>query len=398
MGRADSGTFIEIPAVGMRAIELLESGLTVGDTRLHIRKETGNDCDVAGFVSQLAALGMVNSVDGQQIPSTEPINPTLPRVEQRHVRWLLHPSVPWLVGAVLALGVAAAFVHPDSLPRWEDLVWSEHGTPVLLLESALAWLLIFVHESAHLLTARAAGVPGRMRLGTRLQFLVAETEISGIWLCCRRVRVTAYLAGMASDALVCSLCLIVMTATDTSPLILRLVILNKALSVASEFMVFMRTDIYFLLQDLSRCRNMFGDALVYLRFLCRRLIGRLNRSPLASLPDRERKVVRVYAVLMVLGSTISLGLGAIVIFYFTGPLLFGAVGNLTGPGWVDAIDGLTTLLLIGGMQLLWAGAWWRRHGPRARRVLGALVRRSPRKDVRRSASTPGPPPPVSGSL
>jgi putative peptide zinc metalloprotease protein len=376
VGRASGENYFKIPSVGMRAIDLLETGLTIEATRVRINGETGHDCDVTGFVSQLAELGMVDSIDGRRISSAEPIHSTLSRVEQRHVEWLFRPIVIWLVGTVITLGVVAAILRPSKLPKWSDLVWSDHGTPVLLLESILAWILILLHELAHLLTARAAGVPGRMKLGTRLQFLVAETDISGIWLCSRRLRLTTYLAGMASDAVVSSLCLIVMVATNISPLILKLVILNKMISFLSEFMVFTRTDVYFVIQDLSRCNNLYGDALAYLRFLYRRLTGKKECNPLFTMPERERQIIRTYAVLMSLGSTVSLGIGVMAIFYFSGPLLYKAIGNVTSADWINVADGVTTLTLTGGMQILWVSAWWRRHGRRTRQVLSGLARRS----------------------
>lgn len=45
------------------------------------------------------------------------------------------------------------------------------GLAVVALGAGYGSALLLLHECAHLLTARATGVAGRMRLGTRLQFL-----------------------------------------------------------------------------------------------------------------------------------------------------------------------------------------------------------------------------------
>ena len=61
-----------------------------------------------------------------------------------------------------------------------------------------------VHELAHLATARARGVHARIGLGTRLQILVAQTTVSGLWGCPRSVRLRVYLAGVVSDLTIIS--------------------------------------------------------------------------------------------------------------------------------------------------------------------------------------------------
>jgi hypothetical protein len=45
-----------------------------------------------------------------------------------------------------------------------------------------------VHELAHLAAARSLGVPARIGLSTRLFYLVAQTDVSGIWAAPRRAR------------------------------------------------------------------------------------------------------------------------------------------------------------------------------------------------------------------
>ncbi len=52
---------------------------------------------------------------------------------------------------------------------------------MIAVDAAIGWVLIALHELGHLATARAAGAPARISLGTRLQFLVAQTDVSGVW-------------------------------------------------------------------------------------------------------------------------------------------------------------------------------------------------------------------------
>jgi hypothetical protein len=203
VGRMATRTFVAMPEVGARAVELLGAGLSVARTAETLRDETGEEFELADFVRDLTALGFVARIGDRPVPDGEPPRASLPWLRPRQVRFALHPALPVFVGALLAAAVVVLIGRPDLLPGYRDLLWSPHGSLVLVSGAAAGWTLVLAHELAHLVTARAVGVPGRIRLGTRLQFLVMQTDISGIELAPRRHRLTAYLAGIAlnlSDA------------------------------------------------------------------------------------------------------------------------------------------------------------------------------------------------------
>lgn len=375
VGRPDTGDFLAIPQEGMLAIRLLRSGSTVPETRSRIRARTGRDMDVAGFVRALGAAGMVVSIDGRTVASKTAPPPTFPRIRPEHVRWALSPLLHGVLLALGAVGLVVAVLQPGVIPRWGDVLWSDRGTLVLLTQAMMAWLVLFGHEMAHLLTARAAGVPGWIRLGTRLQFLTMQTDVSGVWLSDRRTRMIVYFAGIELGMALYGACLAGMAIFGKNPLVAVLV-LNGLLNVGYEFLVFMRTDVYFALQDLTGCRNLYGDASAYLRHLGARLIGRRPPNPLAGLRATERRVSRAYAVLLVVGTGGCLVLAYYVYTRVIWVLLYRAVVELGGSaGWPGVADGMVTLVVVGGVQVLWVKAWWTRHGAKVcrwmRRPLGA---------------------------
>ena len=47
--------------------------------------------------------------------------------------------------------------------------------------------------------------------------------------------------------------------------LLRVAVAETLLALPTQFMVFMRTDLYFVLQDLTRCANLYADGSAYLR-------------------------------------------------------------------------------------------------------------------------------------
>jgi putative peptide zinc metalloprotease protein len=375
VGRAETGTFIAIPQVGMDVIESIQRGRSLDD----VRREVGSN-DVTAFVNQLIDLGLVVAVDGRDIAQPEVEKPSLPWLRPRHVRWTLS-SVPFVSMAVLvlaALGVIAW--DPGVFPSYRKLFWSDHQGLVLLGQVLVAWTLILIHESAHLATARAADVPARIRLGTRLQFLVAQTDVSGIWTASRRQRLTVYCAGMALDVTIASLALLTTEALRATgigpPPILAIVVLTVSSMVPLQFLVFMRTDVYFLLQDLMKCRNLYGDGSAYVRDLAVRLFrrrGGTGSAALARLPRHERTAVRCYAALLVLGTSACVAVAATVAIPTGVRLVVDSARTLAAAASPGAMaEAALVIVLTLGSQVTWIFAWWRRHGGRVRR----WVRRS----------------------
>ncbi|MFG2294820.1 hypothetical protein [Streptomyces sp. NPDC048603] len=369
MGRVASGRCVALPDVGKRAVELLDGGMTVDLVTTALVEETGEEFDVLDFVDALIGLGFVAEVDDGVVPSPQLPVPTFPGIRAVHVRWMLNPLVPLLVGLFVLAALAVIVSHPDVSLGYRELLWNERGTPVLILAAVAGWVLLFLHEFAHLAVARAAGVPARIRLGTRLQFLVMQTDVSGIELAPRRARITTYLAGMGSDLTVFAAAALFAAATAPSTVahrILSAVSLLALLMLPFQLLVFLRTDLYFVLEDLVGCRDLHGDGLAYARHRFRRLCRALARrsavrvDPVPGVPASERVAVRAYAVVLVLGTAGCLSFLALVTAPADVTLLAQAANAVTGGhSWTDRLDAAAVLALLGGGHLLWLMTWIR---------------------------------------
>lgn len=383
VGRMATRTFVALPAAGARAVELLGRGMSVARTEEELRTETGEEFAIADFVRDLTDLGFVARIGDRPVPEPEPPPASLPWLRPRHVRFALHPALPVLVAVLLTAAVVTLVRRPGLIPGYRDLLWSPHGSLVLLSGAAAGWTLLLAHELAHLVTARAAGVPGRMRLGTRLQFLVMQTDISGIELAPRRHRLTAYLAGIALNLSVASALVLVLAVTDTGTTAHRLTaaaLLLALLPLPFQLMVFTRTDVYFVLQDLTGCRDLYGDGLAYARYRFRRAVAALRPGapakaagagdPSTRLPSHERRAVRLYSAVLVTGTAACLTFMAAVTLPLDIALLVRAVRGL-GPehGAARNADSVAVLVTLGGVNVLWLVTKWRDR--RSRRAGGS---------------------------
>jgi putative peptide zinc metalloprotease protein len=367
IGRIETGEFIQVPDVAHRAIELLGSGLSVGEATTALSAETGVTLAVDRFADELDELGFVSHVNGERRPDTGARRPSLPWVRPRHVRWLLSRAAA--CGAVaVAVAVAVLLIeHPALLPRQSYLAWSRHAGLALLVDAAIAWALVGAHELAHLATARAAGAPSRITVSTRLQFLAAQTDVSGVWAAPRRVRMTVYLAGMAMDLCWALIAALLLVSAAPGEVLLRVVCAEALLMQPTQFMVFMRTDLYFVLQDIIGCANLYADGSGYLRHLLRRGAP----DPTVGYQPSRRRAVRGYSVLLVAGTAACLAVEFAVSLPALVTLMYRAFGELLGGagGWVDGLDGASALILLVSWQVLWAWRWWARHRYQVRRLL-----------------------------
>jgi hypothetical protein len=372
VGRLATGDFVALPAVGARAIELLGQKLTAGQIRCALAEETGADLDIPDFIGDLITLGFVAEVDGVLLPNPAPPRATFPWLTPRLTAWSLSPIVPIALGMVAAAAVIVLAHRPQLMPSYHDLLWSPYGSLVLLVMFAVGWPLLLLHETAHLIIARAAGVPARIELGTRLQFLVVQTDMSGIDLAPRRHRLTAYLAGITVNLAIAATGILLLAAISPHTpghRALAILVLLALIPLPFEGMIFMRTDVYFVLQDLTGCRDLFGDGRAYARYLVRRVLSRGSRShlpdPSLQLDPAQRRAVRLYSIVIVIGTVLCLAALAVVTAPTDLVVLIHAARRL-GPGHslLERLDGLAVLLFLGGAQTLWARTKWRRHRAR----------------------------------
>src|SRR5262245_56229359 len=369
VGRVDVGDFVAIPPVGVRVIQLLSDGLALNDAASRLRAETGQQIDVADFAACMVGLGFVASVDGHELDTPPARRSSLIWLKRRYVQWLLSPVLHVAVAATIAAGLGVLAARPDLWPSPRDALWSDRSSVVLVSGAAMSWMLMFLHELAHLSTARAVGVSGRLQLSTRLYFLVAQTELSGIWSAERRIRLTVYLAGMALDATIGAVAVLVLATvepTGAAHRALSFLVVMVTFVLVPQLAVFMRTDLYFVVQDLTRCRNLSADGDAYAVHLVKRLIRRTSTDPSAGLPPQERRAVRVYTGLLVLGSAACLGITISITF----ALIENTVAELlVTRSWPSVLDAALVLVTLGSLKGLWLRAWWSRHGDRVKQAL-----------------------------
>jgi putative peptide zinc metalloprotease protein len=308
VGRVATGEFVGLPAEAMTFLRALRDGGTVVAAKRRTELVHGEDIDALDFIGDLIGLGFVAAVDDEVITEEQPRSPSLPWLRPHHVSWLFRVPALAAVGSFIAAGAVVTAI--SGFPGYRAFFALANPGLTLALVAVIGMAIVALHEFSHLAAARAADVPGWFGWGTRLWLLVAQTSVPGLWMASRGVRLRVFLAGMTCDLVVFSACATGTASTSAaSPAhhILELTCLITLIGVMEQFLFFMRTDIYLVVQELTGCKNLFGDATEYLRYLTMRSargVSAAQPDPLGELPPAERRPVRLYAALMVAGCAV----------------------------------------------------------------------------------------------
>ncbi|MER7503168.1 hypothetical protein AB0L05_22890 [Nonomuraea pusilla] len=279
-------TFVHVPGVAADVVAALDGTRTAEEVRARVLAERGVDVDVAGFVTGLESAGLLARPE-------RPPN-LWDRIRPGHVAWLFSRPADAVLLLLTVCAVAAAVAEPRVLPGFSSIVWSNSLTFTVAF-AAGSWLLVLAHELAHIAAARSLGVRAELSLGTRLQFLVVQTRITGIWGVPRSARYRAHLAGMRADWFLVCVSSCVLYAFDSGPV--RLVMVICLSQIAWQFLFFMRTDVYYAFANAAGEKNLMADAQAYLRDVLARRPGRRAGT---------RRGVRAYAWFLVVGRVLGL--------------------------------------------------------------------------------------------
>lgn len=370
VGRPEINAFIYLPPEGVALIELLEQGKSFAETQAAFAERYGEVPDVADLIAGLNEVGFVARIleEGETAAAELPAPAAAPApASGGHFAWISQQTAarffsrPVLVlfGAYILGALLIMLVRPTLFPSGADQYFLNVSIVVSVLSlTVYGWAHMFGHEFFHLLAARSAGVPARLTIGRRLMTPVALTDMAGIYAAAPEDRYLPYLAGMVFDLLAMATFVYLLAFSDWGMValpavvygFLKAILARVAMSFTFQFRLPLRTDLYYVLTNWLRARNLQDDTLGFLRNLRDRLLGREPGYDLSAVPKREMWMVRVYAPILLAG----LGLYWLFYVYFTIPFLvktFPVAFREVAGGWraspLAFADGVVFLTMMG---------------------------------------------------
>ncbi|MEU5724765.1 hypothetical protein [Micromonospora sp. NPDC047738] len=389
IGDTDRKVYLAIPAEGLDILHALAEGRTIAETARIYERKHGESADIEDFVAVLADEGFITR-GGEPAPATEPAHEHGHRAIKRwSFDWISPATARRLTGpavivpglAVILAGVVMAASDPGLLPGARALLFTGGNFAVLTVVSVtLAMIGLSLHEFAHALAARSVGVSATLGISNLMYILVAQTDISGIWMASKRARYKAFLAGFFVDAFFSSLLIAflfgarhgVLDAPNWSVLLASAALLTFLVRIGFQFFFYLRTDIYYVIATALNCRNLMSDTERFLSNGIKRLTFRRDKVvSQAGIPRKEMRKVRVYGAIWVFGRIFSLFALVFtilpVLWVYLEQFVLLAMGEPTRFSSADfATVAVLAGLLNGGGLAMWGRNLWR--GWRRRRA------------------------------
>ncbi|WP_456271821.1 hypothetical protein [Bacillus sp. AK031] len=349
IGSVFNNVFIRVPEEAVILIGYLDGSKTIDEIRNILKVEHQLDIDIIDFIQDLLELELIFSIDGNRLHNNV----------KKQNNWLVGISsmafnkftnILYLILFLSCFGIF--IIRKDLFPTYNDIfVYDTMGISLLIL-TATTWFLTFFHELGHYLATIKLGVPVKFQLSLRLYWLVVEADVSGLWSVPQKARYVPYLAGMAFDGLLLFLALTIQILFPSFfPGFFAMSSLLLILTFGFHCLIFLRTDIYYVIMNLLNIPSLHDHAKEYINSL----IWKRMESPTVSLSKKERFYIKGYSTIYILGSFIALTL--LFLYTIPGSLLlikntYNQIISINSSTFYF-IDGLITLLIILFNCILW---------------------------------------------
>jgi hypothetical protein len=359
VGRVDTGSYAVLPADGAELLRRLSAGIAPEAAAEWYRTEFDEDVDIDDFLTEIAELGFVRT-DGETAGTA--VHPRF--------QWLgraLFSPVAWIIYALIVIWWAVtAAPHQDILPHPGQVYFTGSLIAVQLVIVASQVPFGFLHESFHVLAGQRLGLSSTLGVSNRFTYVVFETRINGLMSVPRRQRYLPVCAGMLADVLV--LCILDLVAELTrSPggvlsflgrLCLTLAFTTVA-RIGWQFLLYLRTDLYFVLATALRCHDLHDAGVAILRNRLRRLTGRTARLvDETQWTDRDRRIGAWYGWFIGVGVLVAIGmtvfLSVPVLIRFVRQLMAGLLSADHNGAFWDAAVSLVLLAVQFGLPAVLA--------------------------------------------
>jgi len=305
VGRPDIGSYAVFPEEGAEALRLLDAGTPMSGVAAWYEQTCGTSLDVEDFLAALDDLKFLCADEGDE-PAEAPVR------WQRLGRWTFSPPALVCYAALTVAAVVAMARAPYLRPTYHHIFFTQYLSLIPITLTAALVPAILLHESFHALAGRRLGLPSTLTIGRRFYYLVAETRLDSLFSVPRRKRYLPFFAGMIADVVLMSALTLIAAFLHHRSLpawcagVCLAMAFTCVLRVIWQFMLYLETDIYFIVSHALRCPDLQRATRFYIKTRMRRVLHRAPPREDADWADRDRAIARWYAPLLIIGYGFSL--------------------------------------------------------------------------------------------
>ncbi len=361
-----SGEFYEMTEVCIEAIKLMDKGERLGEIEKTLKlRFLEEDVNLLDFSQQLLDLGLIEEIDGVKVIKQEKEKDGLGFfwISPKAGKFFFNKFTLGLYISLFVVNLILLLTKPSLFPSYQDVFISDVMVVNMIAYLGVTFSLVLIHEFGHILAMRSYNLPTRLGVGHRLLLVVLETDMGSVWRLPVKDRNVLYLAGLCFDTVILFTALMSKLIFPNAPgvflSLMSLAVYDVFIRVVYQCCVYMKTDLYFVIENVTGYYNLMENAKQKIR----------NQLPfLKSNTDKdevflgEKYIVYGYAIFYAAGVTVTLLL--ISIFYIP-VLLYAlelALPNLLEPAsslifW-DAVLFLSQFLVI---LILLMNSWRKKY-------------------------------------
>jgi putative peptide zinc metalloprotease protein len=310
-----SGDFYEMPEVCIDAIKLLNQGERLGEIERVLKEKFPNEeVDLLDFSEQLLQLDLIAEIDGVKLEKLQKEKERLGylAISPKVGKFFFNKFSFILYIGLFILNIILFILNPSLLPHFKDVFVFDYMFLNILLWMSLTFVLVLIHEFGHILAMRAHNLPTRLEVGHRLFLVVLETDMSTVWKLPSKARNQLFLAGLCFDTVLLTISLMAQLLMANQSIILGGIITLAALDILLRMLyqccVYMKTDLYFVLENMSGCYNLMENAK---QFINRKLRIQKTDTKTEVVFKGESNTIMLYSVFYFSGIVLTIGLFSI---------------------------------------------------------------------------------------
>lgn len=315
IGDLNTNVFIRVPLEAILVINELNGDKSIEDIQKYLLEQNGLEVDVLDFVSSLLELQLVYSIDGDIIGNDLNSDINLPnKIAVKMGKILFSKFFLYLYAFITAITISLLIFYPRFIPSYRDIFIIDNVGLNMLMFFIISWIINFTHESAHYLASIRDEIPVKFKLSLRLYWLVIEADMTGLWSISKNKRYVAYLAGMAWDFVILFFAIMIqMFYTEFQYLSKFASMISLILIFRSvwQFLVFLRTDIYYVIINMINSTNIHGNSKLYLSKIFSKY-DENKENEWNELSSSEKFYSKYFCFAYIIGATLAL---ALLVFY-----------------------------------------------------------------------------------
>ncbi len=363
-----SGDFFEMPEICIDAINLINQGKQLCEIEQILKIKYPNEVvNILDFAEQLKDLNLIDSIDSVKIEKQEIQKEQLGFlwISSKIGKFFFNKFTYALYSSIFILNILLFLVNPSLFPQHKDIFVFDIMIFNVLLWMVFTFISVLFHEFGHVIAMRAYNLPTKLEIGHRMFFVVFETDMSTVWKLPSKDRNVLFLAGISFDSILLFAALIFQLFFHTeSGIILGLInlaVFDIVLRMIFQCCFYMKTDLYFVLENSTGCYNLMENAKQTIR-------KKLSPFKLKLMDDivfsGEKRTVSTFTVFYFLGYVITI---ALYFMYFIPEVIHAGKQLLPGfgkpPTSLAFWDAVLFTLQVGIFLLLLLYSYWKKYRP-----------------------------------